>query len=99
MVSERSALFIYEIANMRIRHPRLDARAPAALMSTGQGSGRLSPGSTTAAMGQRPANDVEERMSRFGAATALVTAVSAALWPGPSPAQEPFPSRTVKIVV
>jgi tripartite-type tricarboxylate transporter receptor subunit TctC len=38
-------------------------------------------------------------MSRFGAAIALVTAVSAALWPGPSPAQEPFPSRTVKIVV
>ena len=38
-------------------------------------------------------------MSRFGAAIALVTAVSAALWPAPSPAQEPFPSRTVKIVV
>ena len=38
-------------------------------------------------------------MSRFGAAIAIVTAVSAALWPGPSPAQEPFPSRTVKIVV
>jgi len=38
-------------------------------------------------------------MSRFGAAIALVTAVSAALWPGPSPAQEPFPSRTVKVVV
>jgi hypothetical protein len=53
MVSERSALFIYEIANMRIRHPRLDARAPAALMSTGQGSGRLSPGNATATMGQK----------------------------------------------
>src|SRR4030081_1617849 len=38
-------------------------------------------------------------MSRFGAVIALVTAVSAGLWPGPSPAQEPFPSRTVKIVV
>jgi tripartite-type tricarboxylate transporter receptor subunit TctC len=38
-------------------------------------------------------------MSRFGAAIALVTAVSAALWPWPSPAQEPFPSRTVKVVV
>src|SRR4051794_10025252 len=38
-------------------------------------------------------------MSRFGAAIALVTTVSAALWPGPGPAQEPFPSRTVKIVV
>ena len=38
-------------------------------------------------------------MSRFGAVVALATVVSAGLWPGPSPAQEPFPARTVKIVV
>ena len=38
-------------------------------------------------------------MSRFGAVVALATVVSAGLWPAPSPAQEPFPARTVKIVV
>ena len=38
-------------------------------------------------------------MSRFGAVIALATAMGAALWPWPSAAQEPFPSRTVKIVV
>ena len=84
---------------MRIRRPWVDARAPAALMSTGQRSRQAFAGKPTATMGQKTRDDVEERMSRFGAAIALVTAVSAALWPGPSPAQEPFPSRTVKIVV
>jgi len=38
-------------------------------------------------------------MSRFGAVVALAAVVSAGLWPGPSAAQEPFPARTVKIVV
>ena len=38
-------------------------------------------------------------MSRFGAVIALATAMGAALWPWPGAAQEPFPSRTVKIVV
>jgi len=45
--------FIYEIANMRIRRSRVDGRAPVALMSAGQRSGRLSPGNTTATMGQK----------------------------------------------
>jgi tripartite-type tricarboxylate transporter receptor subunit TctC len=38
-------------------------------------------------------------MSRFVGLIALVAAASAALWPAPGPAQEPYPSRTVKIVV
>jgi tripartite-type tricarboxylate transporter receptor subunit TctC len=38
-------------------------------------------------------------MSRFVGLIALVAAVCAALWPAPGPAQEPYPSRTVKIVV
>jgi tripartite-type tricarboxylate transporter receptor subunit TctC len=38
-------------------------------------------------------------MSRFVGVIALVAVASAALWPAPSPAQEPYPSRTVKIVV
>lgn len=38
-------------------------------------------------------------MSRFFSLIALVAVASAALWPAPGPAQEPYPSRTVKIVV
>src|SRR5262249_1293290 len=38
-------------------------------------------------------------MSRFAAVIALATAASVALWSAPSPAQEPYPARTVKIVV
>jgi tripartite-type tricarboxylate transporter receptor subunit TctC len=38
-------------------------------------------------------------MSRFVGLIALVAVASAALWPAPGPAQEPYPSRTVKIVV
>ncbi|MGA7490054.1 MAG: tripartite tricarboxylate transporter substrate binding protein [Xanthobacteraceae bacterium] len=38
-------------------------------------------------------------MSRFVALIALVVAAGPALWPTPSPAQESFPARTVKIVV
>jgi tripartite-type tricarboxylate transporter receptor subunit TctC len=38
-------------------------------------------------------------MSRFVAFVALTVAVAAALWPAPGPAQEPYPSRTVKLVV
>jgi len=45
--------FIYEFANMRIRRPRVDARAPAALMSPANEPGRLSPGTATATMGQK----------------------------------------------
>src|SRR6516165_2074610 len=42
---------------------------------------------------------VEERMSRVAGLIGLVAVASVALWPPPSPAQEPYPSRTVKIVV
>jgi tripartite-type tricarboxylate transporter receptor subunit TctC len=38
-------------------------------------------------------------MSRFVDLIASVAVASAALWPAPGPAQEPYPSRTVKIVV
>jgi len=38
-------------------------------------------------------------MSRFVGLIALVAVASAALWPAPGRAQEPYPSRTVKIVV
>ncbi len=38
-------------------------------------------------------------MPRFAALIVLVAATSLALWPGPGRAQEPYPSRTVKIVV
>src|SRR5437763_4759544 len=42
---------------------------------------------------------MEERMFRCDAFVALVAAASLAVWSTPSPAQEPYPSRTVKIVV
>jgi tripartite-type tricarboxylate transporter receptor subunit TctC len=38
-------------------------------------------------------------MSRLVTLIALATAAGPALWPTPSPAQEPYPSRTVKLVV
>jgi tripartite-type tricarboxylate transporter receptor subunit TctC len=38
-------------------------------------------------------------MSRFVGLIASVAVAGAALWPAPGPAQEPYPSRTVKIVV
>jgi len=38
-------------------------------------------------------------MSRFAGLIGCVAVASVALWPPPSPAQEPYPSRTVKIVV
>ena len=38
-------------------------------------------------------------MSRVAAVIALTAAASVALWPATSPAQEPYPARTVKIVV
>jgi tripartite-type tricarboxylate transporter receptor subunit TctC len=38
-------------------------------------------------------------MSRFVGLIALVAVASATLWPAPGSAQEPYPSRTVKIVV
>jgi tripartite-type tricarboxylate transporter receptor subunit TctC len=38
-------------------------------------------------------------MSRFVGLITSVAVASAALWPAPGPAQEPYPSRTVKIVV
>src|SRR5438874_3979443 len=38
-------------------------------------------------------------MSRVAAVIALTTAASVALWSATSPAQEPYPARTVKIVV
>jgi tripartite-type tricarboxylate transporter receptor subunit TctC len=42
---------------------------------------------------------LEEEMPRFAALITPVVAASAALWPLASPAQEPYPSRTVKIVI
>jgi tripartite-type tricarboxylate transporter receptor subunit TctC len=42
---------------------------------------------------------MEERMFRCDAFVALAAAASVALWSTPSPAQESYPSRTVKIVV
>src|SRR5262252_3176943 len=41
----------------------------------------------------------EERMSRIAGLIGLAAVASVALWPPSSPAQEPYPSRTVKIVV
>src|SRR5262245_19375396 len=41
----------------------------------------------------------EERMSRIAGLIGLAAVASVALWPPPSTAQEPYPSRTVKIVV
>jgi tripartite-type tricarboxylate transporter receptor subunit TctC len=38
-------------------------------------------------------------MRRCSGLIGLATGTIAALWPGPSPAQEPYPSRTVKFVV
>ena len=38
-------------------------------------------------------------MSRIAGLIGLAAVASVALWPPPSPAQEPYPSRTVKIVV
>ena len=38
-------------------------------------------------------------MLRFAGFVGLIAAASIALWSAPSPAQEPYPSRTVKIVV
>ncbi|HZD62691.1 MAG TPA: tripartite tricarboxylate transporter substrate binding protein [Xanthobacteraceae bacterium] len=38
-------------------------------------------------------------MFRFAGFVGLIAAASIALWSAPSPAQEPYPSRTVKIVV
>ena len=38
-------------------------------------------------------------MSRFAGLIGCVAVASVALWPPSSPAQEPYPSRTVKIVV
>jgi tripartite-type tricarboxylate transporter receptor subunit TctC len=38
-------------------------------------------------------------MSRYSGLIAFSVAASCALWPVPGPAQEPYPSRTVKIVV
>src|SRR6266404_3936413 len=38
-------------------------------------------------------------MSRFAAVIGLTAAASLAVWSPPSPAQEPYPARTVKIVV
>src|SRR5262244_969869 len=42
---------------------------------------------------------LEERMSRFAGLIGIVAVASVALWPPSSPAKEPYPSRTVKIVV
>src|SRR5256884_2755880 len=42
---------------------------------------------------------LEERMSRFAGLIGCMAVASVALWPPSSPAQEPYPSRTVKIVV
>src|SRR5712691_10389802 len=42
---------------------------------------------------------LEERMFRFAGLIGCVAVASVALWPPSSPAQEPLPSRTVKIVV
>src|SRR5882724_1425276 len=50
-------------------------------------------------MKRRRKNEVEESMSRFVGLVGLVAAASIALSPAPSSAQEPYPSRTVKIVV
>src|SRR6266403_6159869 len=42
---------------------------------------------------------MEERMFRFAGFVGLIAAAGIALWSAPSPAQEPYPSRTVKILV
>src|SRR5499425_2809082 len=42
---------------------------------------------------------MEERIFRFAGFVWLIIAAPIALWSAPSPAQEPNPSRTVKIVV
>src|SRR5262245_1960099 len=45
------------------------------------------------------ANAVEEGMLRSSGLIALAAIATLALWPAASPAQEPYPSRTVKIVI
>jgi tripartite-type tricarboxylate transporter receptor subunit TctC len=50
-------------------------------------------------MKRRRENEVEESMSRFAGLIGLLAAASTALWAPPSPGQEPYPSRTVKIVI
>src|SRR5262249_35421856 len=45
------------------------------------------------------ANAVEEGMFRSSGLIALAAVATFALWPAASPAQEPYPSRTVKIVI
>jgi tripartite-type tricarboxylate transporter receptor subunit TctC len=50
-------------------------------------------------MKRRRENEVEESMSRFAGLIGLLAAASTAFWAPPSPGQEPYPSRTVKIVV
>jgi tripartite-type tricarboxylate transporter receptor subunit TctC len=42
---------------------------------------------------------MEERMFRCAGFVGFIVSVGIALWSAPSPAQEPYPSRTVKIVV
>src|SRR5438132_174365 len=44
-------------------------------------------------------NEWRKQMSRFAAVIGLTAAASLAVWSPPSPAQEPYPARTVKIVV
>jgi tripartite-type tricarboxylate transporter receptor subunit TctC len=50
-------------------------------------------------MKRRRENEVEESMSRFAGLIGLMAAASTALWAPPSLGQEPYPSRTVKIVI
>jgi tripartite-type tricarboxylate transporter receptor subunit TctC len=50
-------------------------------------------------MKRRHENELEESMSRFAGLIGLLAAASTALWAPPSPGQEPYPSRTVKIVI
>jgi tripartite-type tricarboxylate transporter receptor subunit TctC len=50
-------------------------------------------------MKRRHENELEESMSRFAGLIGLLAAASTALWAQPSPGQEPYPSRTVKIVI
>jgi tripartite-type tricarboxylate transporter receptor subunit TctC len=50
-------------------------------------------------MKRRHENELEESMSRVAGLIGLLAAASTALWAPPSPGQEPYPSRTVKIVI
>jgi len=50
-------------------------------------------------MKRRHEHELEESMSRFAGLIGLLAAASTALWAPPSPGQEPYPSRTVKIVI